>query len=211
MADPCKNTARRAMLAKVHIATKALGMAEDDYRALLFRLTGKRSAGACQNQELQAMVSELERRGFNSKSAFSGRTRIAGHPVARKARAMWICLYELGVIRDRSERALETFGKRQLGVDRLHWADQSQGYRLIEALKALAARHGWDQRIPVKLDSEGAGRLLRRRLVLLLASRIEAVGSQPGIIGVCLEEAGADQLDELIGRLGRQLRECSRG
>ncbi|HVY35592.1 MAG TPA: phage protein GemA/Gp16 family protein, partial [Caulobacteraceae bacterium] len=44
-----------------------------------------------------------------------------------------------------SEHALEAFAKRQLGVDAMQWADQSMGYRLIEALKAMAERAGWSQ------------------------------------------------------------------
>jgi phage gp16-like protein len=36
---------RRALLAKVHIAKKALAMADDSYRALLKRVAGGESAG----------------------------------------------------------------------------------------------------------------------------------------------------------------------
>jgi hypothetical protein len=30
---------------------------------------------------------------------------------------------------------------------KMQWANQAQAYKLIEALKAIAQRNGWDQRI----------------------------------------------------------------
>ena len=36
----------RSILAKIHIAAKEIGLGEDDYRDLLERVTGKRSASA---------------------------------------------------------------------------------------------------------------------------------------------------------------------
>ncbi|MFX8708345.1 regulatory protein GemA, partial [Acinetobacter baumannii] len=67
------------------------------------------------------------------------------HPMARKARALWISLHKLGVVHNPSEQALEAFAKRQLGCEKLVWARQSDAYRLIEALKSMAERAGWRQ------------------------------------------------------------------
>ena len=64
---------------------------------------------------------------------------------------MWISLSLLCAIDTqptaaiKNDKALEAFAKRQLGVDRLQWANQALGDKLIEALKAIAERHGWDQ------------------------------------------------------------------
>ncbi|MBH0619352.1 regulatory protein GemA, partial [Salmonella enterica] len=144
-----KDGRRRALLAKVHMAPKALGMLEEDYRHLLHRITGKSSAKDCNLGQLDDVVREFERLGFKSSAAAPRpRKARADHPVAAKARALWVSLHHLDAIDDPSEDALETFGKRQLGVDRLQWADQSEGYRLIEALKAMAERHGWSQAVP---------------------------------------------------------------
>lgn len=162
---------RRALLAKVHLASKALGMVDDDYRELLQRITGLRSAGDCDNHQLGAVIAEFERLGFKSTPRAAARPAPANHPVARKARAMWISLHQLGAVEDPSERALEAFCKRQLGVDRLHWVDQSQGYRLIEALKAIAERSGWRQDVPSRLSASERTEILRDRLADLLAAR----------------------------------------
>jgi phage gp16-like protein len=141
----------RAMLAKVHLAAKDLGLDEDTRRDVIERVTGGlRSAGACNQAQLHAVLAEFRRLGWKGPAArpkaAGGRTP-ATSSFARKARAMWISLHQLGVVRDPSERALEAFGARQLRVDRLQWADESQAHRLIEALKAMATRHGWDQQL----------------------------------------------------------------
>ena len=57
---------------------------------------------------------------------------------------MWISLWYLGAVANSSENALEAFAKRQLGTDRLQWADQTQMFKVIEALKAMGLREGWD-------------------------------------------------------------------
>jgi phage gp16-like protein len=152
---------RRAMLAKVHLAKKELRLQDDDYRAVLERVTGHASAGDCTEAELDRALAEFRRLGWQGASASRGAPRLAvdnrkdrarrptshgaDHPAARKARALWISLHQLGVVRDPGEHALEAFAKRQLGVERLQWAEQGRVYRLIEALKAMAERAGWPQ------------------------------------------------------------------
>lgn len=148
---------RRAMLAKVHLARKELGLAEADYRAVLYRVTRQESAGALSDAELETVIAEFKRLGWQQKSRSvpssgsalkvgrASATRPADHPAARKARSLWISLAQLGVVRNSSEAALEAFARRQLGVDRLQWADQGQVYKLTEALKAMAERAGWSQ------------------------------------------------------------------
>ncbi len=84
---------------------------------------------------------------------------------------MWISLHQLGVVRDPSEAALERFGARQLGVERLAWAGGSEGYRLIEALKAMAQRAGWDQATPGLSDPQEIEGELKARLDRLIAER----------------------------------------
>lgn len=137
---------RRAMLAKIHVAKKQLGLDEDDYRQILLEEAGRTSAGDCSEAELERVLRRFEAKGFKPlPKAGPAASRPAHHPVARKARALWISLYHLGAVEKSSEQALEAFAKRQLKCERLVWADQRQGYRLIEALKAMALRHGWPQ------------------------------------------------------------------
>ncbi|PHQ63551.1 MAG: hypothetical protein COC10_05635 [Sphingobium sp.] len=143
---------RRGLLAKVHLARKMLGLEDEDYRATLRRITRQPSAKKCTIAQLQDVVAEFERQGFTASVRPDAKPRKtpprADHPAARKARAMWLSLYNLGVIRNPSEKALEAFAARQLKCERMAWMRQSECFRLIEALKAMAERNGWPQRGP---------------------------------------------------------------
>jgi hypothetical protein len=163
-------------MATVHIARKQLGMVEEDYRAMLQRITGLGSAKDCNDRQLGAVMAELERMGFRSPARTAVQRSPATGGVARKARAMWISLGQLGAIDDPSEARLEAFGKRQLGVERLQWADERQGFRLIEALKAMANRHGWDQSVSSRLPGRERIRILKDRLISAQLARLAAAG-----------------------------------
>lgn len=166
---------RRALLAKVHIAKKALGLQDDDYRAIIVRVTGKCSAGDLSIAQLEALLAEFERLGFQPVRSIRRAPR-ATHATAQKARALWISLFQLGAIADPSDSALEAFAKRQLKVDRLQWADQSRAYPLIEALKAIAERHGWPQKLPARISSEEGKRILKNRLIDAQLRKLAAAG-----------------------------------
>jgi len=166
---------RKALLGTVHIARKVLGLQEDDYRTVLARVTGHDSARDCNDGQLREAIAEFERLGFRRTG--SARRRDFGDGVViRKARAMWISLYQLGAIEDGSDAALEAFGRRQLHVERLQWSSEREGFRLIEALKAIASRHGWDQRVPSRLPASDRVRLLKDRLIGAQLARLEAAG-----------------------------------
>src|SRR5690606_20778762 len=104
--------------------------------------TGKLSAAECTEAELATLIAWLQSKGFRPLPKAGGKAG-ASHPVARKARALWISLYHLGVVHNPSEQALEAFAARQVGCERLAWMRQGQGDKLIEALKAMAERAGW--------------------------------------------------------------------
>ena len=132
---------RRSMIAKINVARQQLDMDEDAYRQGLFNATGRLSLKECSDAQLARVIDWLKSKGFRPLPG----KKAARHPMALKARALWISLYHLGVVHNSDEAALEAFAKRQLGCDRLDWARQSDGYRLIEALKAMAVRGGWAQ------------------------------------------------------------------
>ncbi|MEW5687212.1 MAG: regulatory protein GemA [Pseudomonadota bacterium] len=164
---------RRAMLAKVHLGAKELGLDDDARRDVMARVTGgKRSSAECTDAQLDLVLTEFRRLGWAPRSKAAGdRPRPAASPFAGKAKAMWTSLWNLGAVRSADARALEAFGRRQLGVDRLAWADQSQGYRLIEALKAMAEREGWSQDVaglkPERRIWSLKARLVQRQAELL--------------------------------------------
>lgn len=135
---------RRAMLGKVHIAKKALALDEDDYRQILRDEAKVSSAAKASKKGLERVITRFRALGWQDAPRKGGARR-ATSPMAKKARALWISLYQLGVVHNRKEQALEAFAQRQLGSERMVWANQREADKLIEALKSMATRAGWRQ------------------------------------------------------------------
>lgn len=211
-----RNPRRRSMLAKVHIAQKQLGLSDDDYRAVLLRVAGRLSAGDCTDAELVKVLEEFAAKGFSAKARAPG-AKPADHPVARKARSLWIGLGSLGAIADASEPALEAFARRQLGCERMQWANAALGYKLIEALKAIAERAGWAQST-AGVEVAAVPVVLSRRLVDALVAKLKDAGIVPAAWDarrVAWELAGmeltlpfgeVEELHRLAAALGAKLR-----
>ncbi|QCI65541.1 gp16 family protein [Phreatobacter stygius] len=134
--------ARRALLAKIHIARRDLGLDEASYRALLAAETAKHSAADCDRAELARVVARFERLGWRSKvgGGMAGPTASAKRHV-RKVFALWTDLGRLGALDDGSRSALGAFVKRMAGVDEPEWLDVAGATGVTEALKAMRARH----------------------------------------------------------------------
>ncbi|BDD85952.1 regulatory protein GemA [Desulfofustis limnaeus] len=64
----------------------------------------------------------------------------------RKIVALWISLYKAGVVKDRSDRALQHYVKRMTGVDNLRWCDGDQVNKVCQALIE------WCRRVDVDVD-----------------------------------------------------------
>jgi phage gp16-like protein len=220
------NQERRSLIAKIHVAKKEMRLVEDDYRQMLLDVTTRKSSADCTIAELRAMIEAMKAKGFQPKKAVAA---AADSPFATKARALWISLYHLGAIDNPSEQALEAFARRQLGCMKMQWANQAQSYKLVEALKAIAERHGWEQKIaggtglkPVKADV--ALRVLKVRLVERIAHLLgerRVVPVHMPLSKIAWQLAGMERvgpvalwdlgdLDLLAKALGEQLREAGR-
>ncbi len=131
----------RTDLAKIHIAKKDLGLDDPTYRALLQRVAGVRSARDLDPAGCRAVLAELRRAGWTPKPPRRAQARtLASDPQARKIRALWLALYDAGIVRDAREQALAHYAQRMTGVARLEWLDTHQAARVIEALKRWVAR-----------------------------------------------------------------------
>lgn len=60
---------KKILMAKVHIGKKDLGLDDDTYRDVLWRVTGKRSCSDMSIAQLQDVVKDMESRGFKPKTA----------------------------------------------------------------------------------------------------------------------------------------------
>ena len=211
------NQHRRAMIAKIQVARKDLAMEEDDYRQIVLEKTGRLSLKEASEADLARVLDVMKAKGFRPL-AKAGKAPAAQHPMARKARALWISLYHLGVVRNPSEQALEAFAARQLKCDRLVWARQSDAFRLIEALKDMGRSAGWVQHDVARqkpLSPEG----LQASLCQAILARLKAANHVPGDWGLhdamwklCGEENArerawtAEDYQRLAAQLGNKLR-----
>ena len=126
-------------LAAIHVAKKQLGLDDDTYRAVLVRVTGKDSAKGMTEAERQRVVEEMRKRGFK-KASKPSKSRAAG-PYRAKLQALWIALWNLGLVDDRSDDAMTAFVRRQAKLDHTRFLiDQEDAMAVIEALKDWMAR-----------------------------------------------------------------------
>lgn len=215
---------RRPAIVKVQIGRRDLGLREDDYRSILERLTGKTSSTDCTDAELGKVLDEFKAKGWTPKVVTGQKVRKpesqksgapaaprsipnhpADHPAAKKARALWLSLWNLGEVRDSSETALEAFARRQLGVDRLQWADQGQTYKLIEALKAMAERAGWSQQLDKTHDVRPIW-VLKMRLLTAQRERLwQRHGAHFDDGRLC--PVSEEQIDQLVNANGCRIRD----
>lgn len=130
-ADP-----RPRRIALIHAAKRQLGLGDGEYRLLLRRVTGKGSSAELDLAQLDAVIDELRRLGFGVRP----RRKLNG--LQRKIVALWAELGKAGVLRDRSDRALDRFIKRQTGVDAVQWLASDQAAQVAEALKGWCQREG---------------------------------------------------------------------
>lgn len=129
----------------INIAKQQLGLEEDDYRAMLVRVTGVASLRAMTDRQKQAVVGELKRLGFRVQSG-GKRLPASFKPYVRLIHALWKSCHRLGVIENGSREALRAFCKRfvahgegSVAVDP-DMLSYTQAAPIIEALKKMEAR-----------------------------------------------------------------------
>lgn len=128
--------------AKINIACKELGLDKKQLLADRYRLSTSKDLTRAQLWDLLAHFKKL---GWRVKrTAGSPASPRYDDPMQRKIVAMWIELAAAGVVKNRSDRALQAYVKRMSGVANLKWCDGQECFKLIEALKKWGARHDID-------------------------------------------------------------------
>lgn len=133
---------RAAMLAKIHIARKQLGLTEEAYRDVLRRVTGKESAAGLGPSQLEAVLQDFCRLGWKGKAK---RRPLSARAQVRMIHGIWAEMQPL--LSDGSEAALRAFVRRQTksalqpdGVAAPEFLDAAQANKVLEGLKAWRAR-----------------------------------------------------------------------
>jgi phage gp16-like protein len=121
----------------IHTGKKSLGWDDETYRAVLARVTGKRSARDCSEAELESVVRYMRGQGFAPAAKTGRRPRVsADHKLMLgKIEAL---LAEAG----RPWKYAESMAKRMFKRDTLEWLTIEQLTSLMNALQYDAKRHG---------------------------------------------------------------------
>ena len=126
---------RRAMIAKIKIAQKALAMNDDSYRALLTRVTGKDSAAALEKREMEAVLREMQRLGWKPVNPQGTRPRVASAKDRTSAKIGAI-LKELNL----SWNYAHGMAKAMFARERVEWLDAVELHKLMQALAVYQRR-----------------------------------------------------------------------
>ncbi|UTV30186.1 gp16 family protein [Photobacterium atrarenae] len=165
---------RNRLIQLIHVGKRELALDDDTYRALLFANGEHSSCSKMNIKQLENVLAVMEMQGFKRKgndaqSTFkrrlSPKSGKAKHAEIDKIRAVWITMHQHGIVRDRSEAALDAYVRRMTGrgnqkaVDHVGWLDANQAYTVLEALKNWHRREvveemrekGW----PVPMNKAG--------------------------------------------------------
>ena len=179
-------SASNSQIAKIHVMAGRAGLEGDTYRAFLNKHTGKTSSKDLTRDEAGRLIETLNGLTGAAHSGAVGAVAGLDSKIGRKLRALWIAGHNLGLVRDRTDRAMLSFLERQTGVSHVRFLrEPGEGTAAIEGLKSWLARDGG-----VRWPLHGAtdeGALLSRQAVL------EAQWSRLAEIGA-VEVIGVDQL-----------------
>lgn len=123
-------------IAAIHVAKKQLGLDDDTYRSSLVRVTGKDSVREMSEAERQKVIAAFRERGF--KPASTGTRKGLEGKFAKKLQALWIAGWNLGIVRDRDDKALIAFVERQTGISHVRFLHHAE-----DAIKAIEGLKGW--------------------------------------------------------------------
>lgn len=143
---------RNSLIKLIHVAKREQGLDEPTYRAILKAQGGNESLAAMRLEGMKKVLDYLKAQGFKVRKTKTDRRQAAG-PDARKVRALWLFLHELGAVRDPSEAALTAYVQRIAKVDDVAWmrgarainSGSAPGWKahqdlVIETLKKWAMR-----------------------------------------------------------------------
>lgn len=196
---------RFKLYAALHAAAAKAGLDDDAYRAMLQDRTGKASAKELSDGQIRAVLDHLN--GVNRPKASARRDDSA---TSRKIRALWLSLWNLGVVRNPEETALVNFMRPIAKVDALHWLSARDAFRVIEALKDMGKRNGvrWDA-YPTPQQAIIAAQLARlEQMMASTPDAFTAVNQEFHELSAVAYNSNnpSAQLNKLVENLGHRIR-----
>jgi phage gp16-like protein len=183
----------------IHAIAAKIGLDEDTRRDLIERETGKRSSKDLSWAEAGRIIEHLK--GLAPvRTKAKGAVDLTGH-YAAKLRALWISGWHLGIVRDRTDKALLSFVERQTGLSHVRFLhDPADANKAIEGLKAWLARAAGVVWPKGREDDVGAA-----KLAVIAAQR-----RRLAVLGIAIDDCGAarEPLDDEMRAHGRVLRDA---
>lgn len=139
-------------ISAIHVLKSKLSLSDDEYRGLLFGLTGKMSSKDLNARELVQVRDHMDALGVRmgvvkpvtrnrpmTREEFEA-ARAKARPMERKVWALWHELGRKGLVSSTSAKSLNAWVHRLVGVSALGFATEAQLRTLVEALKEWSAR-----------------------------------------------------------------------
>ncbi|MCJ8142946.1 regulatory protein GemA [Ancylobacter sp. A5.8] len=156
-------------LKQIHMYRRRGDLDDGAYRALLERLTGKRSAKALSDAEAARVIAHLKGGGSRPADTATG-------PYAAILKALWFDAWQLGIVRSSADKAMIAWVQRQTGVDHTRFLTEPEHARpAIEGLKAWISREAGVEWPKARGDVAGA----KRAIALAQFERLVAIGAWP--------------------------------
>ncbi|WP_057465580.1 regulatory protein GemA [Pseudovibrio sp. POLY-S9] len=122
---------------RLYAAKKAANLDDETLRDCLEASIGRRSAKGLTMIECNKVLGHMEAKGHGVDAGRS--TQISG-TFGGKAVALWLSAWNLGIVQDKTDKALLSWVKRQTKIEHINWVDGEDGSKVIDALK------GWIKR-----------------------------------------------------------------
>ncbi|MCD2164687.1 gp16 family protein [Comamonas koreensis] len=158
---PKQKAYRTTLITLVHVAKRDMALDEDTYRAILMAQGGGDSLSAMPIDNINKVLTYMKAQGFKLRKSKTDRKQ-ADSTDAKKMRALWLFLHELGAVDDPSEAALLAYVRRIGKVDSLEWLKGRKVDAVIESQKKWAMRF-----LPAAVEALKAETLQRRAKGLL--------------------------------------------
>lgn len=204
------------------------GIDTETRHAIQLRAVGKTSLTKMDAREMHLVLQALQqtvrpraRRGKGKPVSTQPKRRevLPRGPHRSKLRALWICGYELGIIRNRTDEALATWICANSDVDAAVWATPAMTAQCIEGLKDWLAREGGVDWSPYQIANRSKhiprARILEAQWRKLCAAGATLSGTDEALQAWVTGQRGDREsyttlggkvLDELIRELGKLLR-----
>jgi phage gp16-like protein len=142
---------RTALIKKVHVGCRALGIDGETRRDLQLQVTGKASITEMTDADLTLVIGALKERGFTPSGGAKAKRKAAPRADVRFCHVMWRKLHEADAVQVKGAAGLNAFirsqysnawGAAPIDIDTL--TDHRKIASVIEALKAMCRRAGID-------------------------------------------------------------------